>query len=111
VAYAIALALSVQLNFAVNQLLVWHDRPVAVAAFPLARRWLAFHALIALSLVVNFVAFAVAQAFVPDLVAAMVAVVASTALKFVSLDRVAFRAADRPRIRPRIRPVRRRTGC
>ena len=95
VAYAIALALSVQFNFVVNQLLVWHDRPLPLAAGPIIARWTSFHAWIALSLVVNLVAFSVAQLFMPDVAAAFVAVAASTGFKFVSLDRFAFRG-DRP---------------
>jgi hypothetical protein len=36
-------------------------------------------------------AFVVAQLFLPDIVAAMVGVGSSTAIKFLSLDRFAFR--------------------
>jgi hypothetical protein len=43
------------------------------------------------SLALNLVVFVVAQLFLPDVLAALVAVGASTAIKFVSLDRLAFR--------------------
>jgi putative flippase GtrA len=91
VAYALALAVSVQFNFVVNQLLVWHDRPLAMTPHRVAARWVTFHACIAVSLAINMVAFAITQLFLPDILAALVAVGASTAIKFVSLDRFAFR--------------------
>jgi putative flippase GtrA len=93
VAYALALAVSVQFNFVVNQLFVWHDRPLAMFSRHGAERWATFHGCIALSLVVNFLAFLVAQAFMPDVLAAVVGVGASTALKFLSLDKLAFKPA------------------
>jgi putative flippase GtrA len=93
IAYALALALSVQFNFIFNQLLVWADRPLAVLSREFAERWATFHGCIALSLVVNMGAFVVAQLFMPDLFAAIIGVGSSTALKFMSLDRVAFRPA------------------
>jgi len=95
VAYALALAVAVQFNFVVSQLLVWPDRPVKLTASDLARRWLSFHLMIALSLVINFVCFALAIAYVPDLVATVVAVIASTAIKFLSLDRYTFSKTNR----------------
>lgn len=95
VAYAIALALSVQLNFAVNQLLVWHDRPLSPGRRSLAIRWISFHAWISASLLINMVAFSAAQLFMPDVAAAVAAVLVSTGFKFVSLDRFAFRSRRR----------------
>jgi putative flippase GtrA len=94
IAYALALAVSVQFNFVVNQLFVWHDRPLSMFSRQGVERWMTFHGCIALSLVVNFGAFLVAQIFVPDLLAAVVGVGASTALKFLSLDKLAFKPAD-----------------
>ena len=91
-AYVIALALAVQFNFGASQLLVWHDRDLSSATSHLARRWLTFHGAIALSLVVNVVAFALAERALPDVAAAIVALAASTVLKFLSLDRLVFRA-------------------
>jgi putative flippase GtrA len=93
-AYAVALAISVQFNFIVNQLVVWADRPLTLLSREFAERWATFHGCIAVSLVVNFAAFAVAQIFLPDLVAAVIGVGSSTALKFLSLDRVAFKSAE-----------------
>jgi putative flippase GtrA len=92
VAYAIALAISVQFNFIVNQLVVWADRPVKLLSKQFAERWATFHGCIAVSLVVNMGAFVVAQLFLPDIVAAIVGVGSSTAIKFFSLDRLAFRS-------------------
>jgi putative flippase GtrA len=93
VAYALALGLAVQFNFVVNQLTVWQDRPIASGWRAVAGRWASFHAWISISLVVNMAAFAVAHLFMPDVLAAIVAVAASTAFKFLSLDRFAFRQA------------------
>jgi len=92
-AYAIALAVCVQFNFVVNQLLVWHDRPLSRAPRRVVHRWATFHACIALSLAVNLAAFVVAEAFMPYLAAAVVALGASTVIKFLSLDRLVFRPA------------------
>lgn len=90
-AYVLALALSVQFNFLVNQLLVWHDRPLSLSLQRAIRRWATFHALIALSLIVNVVAFALAEQFMADIAAALVGVAASSVIKFLSLDRLVFR--------------------
>jgi putative flippase GtrA len=91
-AYAFGLALSVQFNFIVNQLLVWADRPLtSLLSWQFAERWATFHGCIALSLVINLGAFVIAQVFLPDIAAAIIGVLCSTAVKFVSLDRLAFR--------------------
>jgi putative flippase GtrA len=92
VAYVLALAIAVQFNFAVSQLLVWHDRGVSSGRLRLAHRWLTFHAAIALSLVVNVVVFALAEPFMADIAAALVGLGASTLIKFLSLDRLVFRS-------------------
>ena len=94
VAYALALALSVQFNYVVNQLLVWHDRPMVLLSRQFVERWVTFHGCIAVSLVLNMGAFVVAQLFIPDVLAAVVGVLASTAVKFLSLDKLAFRPAQ-----------------
>jgi putative flippase GtrA len=41
--------------------------------------------------VVNFSVFVVAQLFVPAVIAVLIGIASSTAIKFVSLDRFAFR--------------------
>jgi putative flippase GtrA len=91
IANAIALAAAVQFNFAANQLFVWADMPVRILSRALAERWATFHGCIALSLVVNFSVFVVAQLFVPAVIAVLIGIASSTAIKFVSLDRFAFR--------------------
>jgi putative flippase GtrA len=91
VANAIALAAAVQFNFAANQLFVWADKPVALVSRAFVQRWAAFHGCIAVSLVVNFGVFLVAQLFLPAVVAVVIGICSSTAIKFVSLDRFAFR--------------------
>jgi putative flippase GtrA len=91
IAYAFALGLAVQFNFLFSQLLVWQDRPASLKLARVAHRWATFHAFIAVSLIVNFVAFVLAQPFVPDIAAAVVALAASTVIKFLSLDRLVFR--------------------
>lgn len=92
-AYAFALGLAVQFNFVFSQLLVWHDRPTSLKLGRVAHRWATFHAYIAVSLIVNFAAFVLAQPFMPDVAAALVALAASTVIKFVSLDRLVFRTS------------------
>jgi putative flippase GtrA len=91
IANAIALAIAVQFNFAANQLFVWADQPVKLLSQAVVRRWMAFHGCLALSLVVNFGVFVVAQLFLPPVIAVLAGIVSSTAIKFVSLDRFAFR--------------------
>ena len=93
VAYAFSLGLAVQFNFVFSQLLVWHDRPKSMKVGRVAHRWATFHAYIAVSLIVNFVAFVLAQPFMSDLAAAVVALAASTVIKFLSLDRLVFRTS------------------
>jgi len=93
VAYAFALGLAVQFNFVFSQLLVWHDRPKSMKVRRVVHRWATFHAYIAVSLIVNLVAFVLAQPFMSDLAAAVVALAASTVIKFLSLDRLVFRAS------------------
>jgi putative flippase GtrA len=91
-AYALALALSVQFNFACSQFWVWGDRHVASFwGRDTAERWVTFHGCIGVSLAINFVVFAAAQVFMPDVLAALVGVGASTLAKFLSLDRLAFK--------------------
>ena len=80
-----------QFNFIVSQLLVWHDRPMSLTVGRVAHRWATFHAFIAVSLIINFAAFVIAQPFMPDIAAALVALAASTVIKFLSLDRLVFR--------------------
>ena len=93
-AYAVALAIAVQFNFACSQLWVWSDRPVSsLWGREMAQRWVAYHGCIGVSLVINFVAFTLAQIVMPDLLAALAGVAGSTLAKFFSLDRVAFRDA------------------
>jgi putative flippase GtrA len=95
VAYALALAVAVQFNFVVSQLLVWPDRPLNVTLRDVVRRWVSFIAMIALSLVINLTAFVIARAFVADLPAAIVGVAASTVIKYLSLDRYTFTKTNR----------------
>jgi putative flippase GtrA len=92
-AYALSLIPAVQLNFVANELLVWDDRHIrAVRSRAMFNRWLTFQGCIAFSVAINFAVFSVAQFFVPDIVAMILGIGASTFLKFLSLDRLAFRA-------------------
>lgn len=96
VAYAMALALAVQFSLVVNQLLVWQDRPLTMTPSQFVRRWATFHSSIALSLGMNLAAFIVFQRFLPEILAAVAGLGASTIVKFVSLDRLAFRPSSHP---------------
>ena len=92
VANAIGIAVAVQFNFLLSEIFVWSDRRLmTVLGREMAQRWLTFQSLIALSLVLNFGAFLIARLFVPDLPAAIIGIAASTMVKFLSLDRLAFR--------------------
>lgn len=92
VANAIGLAVAVQFNFLLSEIFVWSDRRLlTVMGREMAQRWLTFHGCIAMSLVLNFGAFVIAQLFMPDVPAAILGVAASTLVKFLSLDRLAFR--------------------
>jgi putative flippase GtrA len=92
-AYALSLIPAVQLNFVANEVLVWDDRHIRIVrSRAMLNRWLTFHGCIAFSLVINFAVFVVAQLFVPDLAAMVLGIGASTFVKFLSLDRLAFRA-------------------
>ena len=91
VAYLIALAVAVQFNFIVSQLLVWHDRPMSLTVGRVANRWATFHAMIAVSVVVNFIAFVLLEPHLGNLGASLGALVFSTVIKFFSLDRLVFK--------------------
>lgn len=92
IANAIGIAVAVQFNFLLSELFVWSDRRLlTVLGGEMVRRWLTFQSLIALSLVLNFGAFLVAQLFISDLPAAVIGILASTLVKFLSLDRYAFK--------------------
>ena len=89
-AYALALAVSLQLQFVTNQMFVWGDRP-SDGRRDLFDRWVGFHAYTALSLVANLVIFAGVRFVAPDLVAVGVGTLAATAFKFGTLDRLTFK--------------------
>jgi putative flippase GtrA len=92
-AYALSLIPAVQLNFVANEVLVWDDRHIRVVrSRAMLERWLTFHGCIAFSLAINFAVFVVAQFFLPDIGAMVLGIGASTFVKFLSLDRLAFRA-------------------
>ena len=95
VANAIGITVAVQFNFLLSEFFVWSDRRLmTVLGRQMAQRWLTFQSVIALSLVLNFGAFLIAQFFMPDLPAALVGIVASTMVKFMSLDRLAFKERE-----------------
>lgn len=92
VANAIGIAVAVQFNFLLSEIFVWRDRRLmTVLGREMAQRWLTFQSVIALSLVLNFGGFLIAQLFIPDLPAAICGIAVSTLVKFLSLDRLAFR--------------------
>ena len=83
--------MAVQFNFIVSQLLVWHDRPMSLTVGRVANRWATFHAMIAVSVVVNFIAFVLLEPYLGNLGASLGALVFSTVIKFFSLDRLVFK--------------------
>ena len=91
-AYALGLLVSCQVNFTLNTFLVWGDRPIGSNRLrALARRWAAYHACIALAVALNFGVFVLAREYVHDIAAAVIAIGASTLVKFFLLDRLAFK--------------------
>jgi putative flippase GtrA len=91
-AYALGLLVSCQVNFTLNTFLVWNDRPMGSDRLrALVRRWTAYHACIAVAVALNFGVFVLVRAYVPDIAAAVIAILASTLVKFFSLDRLAFK--------------------
>jgi putative flippase GtrA len=92
-AYALGLIVSCQFNFTLNSLVVWGDRPLGrERGHALTRRWASYHACIAFAVGVNFIVFVIARGGMPDIGAALTAIACSTLIKFLSLDRLAFRA-------------------
>jgi putative flippase GtrA len=92
-ANAIGIGVAVQFNFLLSELFVWSDRRLmTIFGREMVRRWLTFQGVLALSLVLNFGGFLIARLFVPDLPAAVFGVAVSTLVKFLSLDRLAFRS-------------------
>jgi putative flippase GtrA len=89
-AYAIALVVSLQVQFVANQAFVWGDR-AADGKRDMFDRWVGFHTYTALSLVANLVIFAGVRLVAPDLVAVAVGTLAATAFKFGTLDRLTFK--------------------
>jgi putative flippase GtrA len=93
IANAIGIAVAVQFNFLLSELFVWSDRRLmTVSGREMMRRWLTFQGVLAFSLILNFGGFLIARLFLPDLPAAIFGVAISTMVKFLSLDRLAFRA-------------------
>jgi putative flippase GtrA len=93
IANAIGIAVAVQFNFLLSELFVWSDRRLmTIFGREMVRRWLTFQGVLAFSLVLNFGGFLIARLFLPDLPAAIFGVAISTMVKFLSLDRLAFRA-------------------
>ena len=64
-AYAISLAVSLQVQFVTNQTFVWGDRP-SERRRDLFDRWVGFHTYTALSLVANLIIFAGVRLVAPD---------------------------------------------
>jgi dolichol-phosphate mannosyltransferase len=95
-AYAIGMAIALQFNFLASQAFVWQDRG-AGSWRVLAERWVTFHTCTAASIAVNMAAFIVARLFMPDIAAAIVGLAISTVVKFMSLDRLAFKDAQTAR--------------
>jgi putative flippase GtrA len=92
IANAIGIAVAVQFNFLISEIFVWSDRRLmTILGRQMVQRWMTFQSVIALSLVLNFGGFLIARLFVPDLPAAVFGIAASTMVKFLSLDRLAFR--------------------
>jgi putative flippase GtrA len=93
-AYAVALGVSVQFSFLISNLFVWADRSLSADLRAWLQRWLSYHGCIAAAVGLNLAVFVVVSGWLPDLAAVVVATSCATALKFVSLDRLAFRPAS-----------------
>jgi putative flippase GtrA len=87
-ANGVAFLLAAQVNFLLSTTFTWGDRR---PAGPLGRRWLLFHASIALMAAANMGVFIVARALVPLEAASLAGIAAGALGNYLLGDRLVFR--------------------
>ncbi|HEU5314623.1 MAG TPA: GtrA family protein [Chloroflexota bacterium] len=90
-ANTIAFLVAAQLNFALSCVFTWWDR-FSASPRVLAARWLAFHASISATAMLNLAVFGLVALAAPPLVAAVAGIGAAAAVNFATGDRLVFRA-------------------
>jgi putative flippase GtrA len=90
IADAIGFALSAQLNFLLSTRFTWQDRKVA-GRRDIGVRWLAYNATALLSLAFNTAVFTVAYQAVGTTAAALLGVLAGTAVVYLTCNYIVFR--------------------
>jgi putative flippase GtrA len=89
-----ALLLSTQLNFGLSQSVTWADRTAASdGRTGLAQRWARFHAMVAVSLLLNQLTFQMAEAHLHYLPAAALGIAVGGIVNFALSDRLVFPSA------------------
>jgi len=91
IADAIGFALSAQLNFLLSTRFTWRDRKVA-GRRDIGIRWLAYNATALLSLACNTAVFTVAYQAVGTIAAALLGVLAGTAVVYLTCNYIIFRS-------------------
>jgi putative flippase GtrA len=89
-ANGVAFLLAAQLNFALSVTITWRDR---AGSGSLQRRWLLFHASIAVMALVNMLTFTAARSFLPTLAASVAGIAAGALGNFLAGDRIIFRGS------------------
>ncbi len=84
----VAFLTAAQFNFVMSTVVTWRDRHVTGS---IRRRWLLFHASIAVMALVNMVVFVAARSVVPALAASALGIIAGACGNYVAGDRLIFR--------------------
>jgi putative flippase GtrA len=92
VADAIGFALSAQLNFVLSMRFTWRDRQ-AIGRRDIGVRWLAYNMTALLSLAVNTAVFTVAYQAAGTIAAALLGVLAGTAVVYLTCNYIIFRTS------------------
>ncbi len=85
-----AFLVSAQINFVLNRWFTWGDRQPSGL---LAATWMRFMCAVAATVMLNLAAFAVADRYVPSLIAGAMGIGVVAVANFVIADRAVFRAA------------------
>jgi putative flippase GtrA len=84
----VAFLVAAQFNFVMSSILTWRDRQVTGS---LLRRWILFHASIAVMAALNMLVFAVTRDLVPALAASALGIAAGACGNYLAGDRLIFR--------------------
>ena len=87
-ANVVAFVVAAQFNFLMSNVVTWRDRQLTGS---IRRRWLLFHASIAVMALVNMVVFVAARDLVPALAASALGIAAGACGNYLAGDRLVFR--------------------